>query len=92
MHETGSTYQSQLEDWQAHHSFTEDEEDENDWAQEIVHISWKPRKKFNLLILSIASEMRLHVVNRALPRSEWINREELISSVAKKKWNIFIIF
>jgi len=39
MHETGSTYQSQLEYWQAHHSFTGDEEDENYWAQEVVHIS-----------------------------------------------------
>jgi hypothetical protein len=50
MRETGSTYQSQLEDWQAHHSFTGDKEDENDWAQEIVHISWKPSEKINLLI------------------------------------------
>jgi hypothetical protein len=70
MHETGSTYQSQLEDWQAHHSFTGDEEDENDWAQEIVHISWKPREKINLLILEIASETSLQVVNRVLPKSQ----------------------
>jgi len=89
MHETGSTYQSQLEYWQAHHSFTGDEEDENYWAQEVVHISWKPREKINLLILKFASEMRLQVVNRVLPKSQWILREELISRVAKKRSIIF---
>jgi len=84
MCETGSTYQSQLEGWQAHHSFTEDEENENDWAQEIIHIGWKPGEKINLLISKIASEIRLQVGNRVLSKSQWIPRKELISTVVQK--------
>jgi len=53
MRENGSTYQSQLEGWQAHHSFTGDEENEHDWAQQIVHIRWKPGEKINLLISNL---------------------------------------
>lgn len=69
------TYQSQLEGWQAHHGFTEDEENEHGWAQEIVHISWKPGEKINLLISKIASEIHLQVGNRVLPKSQWIRRK-----------------
>jgi hypothetical protein len=88
MRETVSTYQSQLEDWQAHHSFTGNEEDENDWTQDIFYVSWNPREKINLLILKTAFEMRLQVINRVLPKSQWIHREELISS-GKKRSKIF---
>jgi len=58
MRETGSTYQSHLEGWQAHQSFTEEDENEHDWAQEIVHISWKPGEKIYLVTSKIASEIR----------------------------------
>lgn len=83
MRETDSTYQSQLEGWQTHHSFTEDEDNEHDWAQEFVHISWKPGEKMNLLISKIASEVRLQVVNRVLNKINWIRREELIIRVGQ---------
>jgi hypothetical protein len=59
MCEIDSTYQGQLEGWQAHHSFTGDEENEHNWAQEIVYISWKPGEKINLLSSKIAFEIRL---------------------------------
>jgi hypothetical protein len=53
MRDNGGTYQSQLEGWQAHHSFTKDEANEHGRAQVIFRISWKPAEKINLLIFKL---------------------------------------
>jgi hypothetical protein len=69
--DNGSTYQSQLEGWQTHHSFTKDEENEYDRAQVIVYIGWKPVGNINLLMLKIASEIRLKVVSQVSMNLSW---------------------
>lgn len=87
--DNGSTYQSQLEGWQTHHSFTKDEENEHDRAQVIVHIGWKPIGEINLLIFQIVSEIRLQIVNRIFPNlNEFIVKDGLVEWY-KNRWNKF---